>query len=72
VASPDALEQDQFHRDLAAILAMTGNADRAVEELGAALARPGWLTRAWLAVDWRVDPIRDAEGFRELVAEGSK
>ena len=68
VAAPNASEQDQFRRDLLAISAIAGDADRAIEEIRAALARPGYLTRAWLAVDWRYDGIRDDPRFQELAA----
>lgn len=61
-------EQAQFQGDLAAISAMAGDSDRAIEVLRELLARPGWLTRAWVAVLWQFDNLRDDPRFQELLS----
>ncbi len=60
-------EQAQFRGDLAAISAIAGDSDRAIEVLRELLARPGWLTRQWVAVLWQFDNLRDDPRFQELV-----
>jgi tetratricopeptide (TPR) repeat protein len=69
LAKPTIFDQSQFIFHLAIIHAMLGNTDQAVRGLSAALERPGWFSRAWLAFDWRLDQIRDDPGFQRL-AEG--
>ncbi len=66
-AGANVLEQRQFRLDLAAISAIAGDSDRAIEVLRELLARPGWLTRAWVAVVWQFDNLRDDPRFQELV-----
>jgi tetratricopeptide (TPR) repeat protein len=66
-AGANAADQAHFQGDLAAISAIAGDSDRAIGLIRELLARPGWLTRAWVAVLWQYDNLRDDPRFQELV-----
>lgn len=53
--------------DLARVLAMVGEHDRAVEVLTDLVESPGILSAAWLRVDPRYSRLRDHPGFQALV-----
>ena len=55
--------------DLARVLTMVGEGDRAVEVLTDLVESPGIISAAWLRIDPRYDTLRDHPGFRALIAE---
>ncbi len=63
----NAWDQIQFRGDLAAIAAIAGDADRAIELIREELALPGWVTRGWLKIEYRYDNLRDDPRFQEIV-----
>ena len=63
LSGANVFDQEQSRGHLAAISAIAGDTDRAIEGLRELLACQGWLTRAWIAVDWRYDNLRDDPRF---------
>ena len=65
----DALQGPVLGEDRAEILAQTGEADAALDEIERLLARPSWLSVHTLRLDPRWDAIRDHPRFKALLAK---
>ncbi|MCG8461171.1 MAG: protein kinase [Holophagales bacterium] len=68
--SADALVGAQVLYDLAATQAMAGDAEAAVATLERLLAMPAEISRAYLRIEPRWDPIREHPAFARLLEEG--
>lgn len=67
----DAVEGPLVAEDRARILAQSGDADAALDEIERLLAGPSWLSVHTLRLDPRWDPIRDHPRFKALLAKYS-
>ena len=65
--SEDAYYGLPFLWDLAAVHAMVGNAEAALEGIENLLAVPSWVSPAWLEHDFRFDPLRNDPRFQALL-----
>jgi TolB-like protein/Flp pilus assembly protein TadD len=65
--STDAFYGLPYLLDLAAIYAMVGDENAAVNEIEKLLAVPSWLSPTWLDGDFRIDPLRDHPRFQALL-----
>ena len=65
----DALEGPELAEGRARILAGTGQADAALEEIDRLLAKPSWLSVHKLRLDPLWDPIRDDPRFQALLVK---
>lgn len=65
--SEDAYYGLTFLWDLAAVRAMAGDVDQAMQGLEHLLTVPSWVSGPWLAGDFRLDPIRDHPRFQAML-----
>jgi adenylate cyclase len=65
--SEDAYYGLPFLWDLAAVHAMVGTAEDALEGIEHLLAVPSWISPVWLEHDFRFDPLRDDPRFQALL-----
>ena len=56
-----------YLHQLARIYILTGEPDKAIDQLDALLRIPYFVSRAWLRIDPNFDPIRNHPRFKKLV-----
>ena len=65
--SVDAQVGPYFMQQLARIYVLTGQPDKAIDQLETLLRIPYVVSRAWLRIDPNFDPIRNHPRFKKLV-----
>jgi serine/threonine-protein kinase len=65
--SVDAQVGPYYLHQLARIYILTGEPDKAIDQLEALLRMPYWLSPAWLRIDPNFDPLRNNPRFKRLV-----
>jgi tetratricopeptide (TPR) repeat protein len=66
--SKDATNGPYFRHQLARIYILTGEPEKAIDQLEAILKVPYYVTPAWLRIDPNFDPLRGNPRFEKLVA----
>ena len=66
--SKDAVQGPYFQHQLARIYILTGEPEKALDQLEPLLKMPYYLTPAWLKIDPNFDPLRGNPRFEKLVA----
>jgi len=66
--SKDATNGPYFQHQLARIYILTGDPEKALDQLEPLLKIPYWLTPAWLRIDPNFDPLRGNPRFEKLAA----
>ncbi len=65
--STDAFYGIPYLLDQAAISAMVGDEESALDQLEHLLTIPSWVTRVWLENDFRFDTLRESRRFQALL-----
>ncbi|HEY4230336.1 MAG TPA: protein kinase [Thermoanaerobaculia bacterium] len=66
--SKDAVNAPYFQHQLARIYILTGEPDKAIDQIEAFLKIPYYVSSAWLKIDPNFDPLRNNARFQKLVA----
>jgi serine/threonine-protein kinase len=66
--SRDAVQAPYYQHQLARIYLLTGDHEKALDQLEPLLKYPYVLTPGWLKVDLNFDPLRKNPRFQKLVA----
>jgi len=66
--SKDAVNGPYYRHQLARIYILTGEPDKAIDELEQLLKVPYYLSSAWLKIDPNFDPLRNNPRFQKLVS----
>ena len=66
--SKDATNGPYFQHQLARIYILTGEPEKALDQLEAIMKVPYYVTPAWLRIDPNFDPLRTNPRFQKLAA----